>query len=351
MPARGNCYCVQQPFSCPVPNAIALNGTSAFVDFREFLQYIFRKGHHHGVNYQELKVKFILRPICQLIVLLVFSLAVSALADGPLVQQSDSGCIDWSAGTIRAKGIGTPDASGNNASPVAASATLENARQMARGKLLKTAMAIRLDAGSRIADHARGNPDFLEGLRSLARNAAVTRQEYLSDGTLEIELTMSLTGGFAQFVLPEEIRQVEPVTTMNTKRNETKAPSEENENTGPIPHTGLIVVAIGIDAHPALVPVIVDEAGEVVYGPAFASREFAVSRGMSGFAASLDAARENPRVGGRPLVVNAIRTRSTGNTDLVIPTTDAARLRSSAVHLNFLKACRVCIVLDRVENQ
>jgi len=298
-----------------------------------------------------LKVKFILRPFYQLFVLIVFSLAASALADGSLVQQSDSGCIDWSAGTVRAKGIGTPAQTGDNASPAAASAILEDARQMARARLLETAMAIRIDAGSRVADRVQGNPDFLEGLRTLVGNAAVTQQEYLSDGTLEIELTMNLTGGFGQFVLPEEIRQVEPVTTMNAAQKETQSPSEEKEGTESPPYTGLIVDAVGIGALPALVPVIVDESDEVVYGPAFASREFAVSRSMSGFAATLDSASKDPRVGDRPLVVKAIRTRSTGKTDLVIPTTDAARLRSSAVHLNFLKACRVCIVLDGVKKQ
>lgn len=296
-----------------------------------------------------MKVKFILRPFYQLFVLIVFSLAASALADGPLVQQSGGGCIDWSAETVRAKGIGTPAQTVDNASPAAAAAILNNARQMAREKLLDTVMTIRIDAGSRVADRVRGNPDFLEGLCTLAGNAAVTRQEYLSDGTLEIELTMSLTGGFGQFVLPEEIRQVEPVTTVNAAQKETKPPSKEKEGNDSVPYTGLIVDAVGIGALPALVPVIVDEAGEVVFGPAFVSREFAVSRGMSGFAATLDDARKDPRVGERPLIVKAIRTRSTGKTDLVIPTTDAARLRSSAIHLNFLKACRVCIVLDRVE--
>jgi len=294
-----------------------------------------------------LKVNFILRPFYQLFVLIAFSLAASALANGSLVQQSGSGSIDWSKETVRAKGIGTPAQDGKNDTPAAASAILNNARKMAQANLLETAMAIRIDAGSRIADRVQGNPDFLEGLRTLVGNAAVTRQEYLSDGTLEIELTMNLTGGFGQFVLPEEIRQVEPVTTVNAARKETK----EKENTGNAPYTGLIVDAAGIGALPALVPVIVDESGEVVYGPAFASREFAVSRGVSGFAATLDDARKDPRVGNHPLVVKAIRTRSTGKTDLVIPASEGARLRSSAIHLNFLKACRVCIVLDNVEQQ
>jgi hypothetical protein len=189
--------------------------------------------------------------------------------------------------------------------------------------------------------------DFRDGLSTLARNASLSHQEYLSDGTVEIELTMNLTGGFSQFVLPEEIRQVDSVVTMTAAKPDADKPSSMPVNgSDGSPHTGLILDATGIGAKPSLVPVVVDESGDVVYGPAFVSREFAVSRGMSGFATTLAAARRDKRVGDRPLVVKAIRTRSTGATDLVVSSADGARLRSSVVHLNFLKACRVSIVMD-----
>jgi len=187
---------------------------------------------------------------------------------------------------------------------------------------------------------------FREGLNTLALNASLTRQGYLSDGTVEIELTMHLTGGFSQFVLPEEIRQVDSVVTMTiAEPDATQQPTGADATDGG-PHTGLILDATGIGAQPSLVPVVVDESGDVVYGPAFVSREFAVSRGMSGFAATLEAARGDKRVGPRPMVIKAIRTRSVSGTDLVVSSTDAARVRSSVVHLNFLKACRVSIVMD-----
>ena len=92
------------------------------------------------------------------------------------------------------------------------------------------------------------------------------------------------------------------------------------------PYTGLILDATGIDAQPALVPVVVDELGDVVYGPAFVSREFAVSRGMCAFSASLESARDDRRVGPHPLVIKALRTASSGATDLVISTADAGTI-------------------------
>jgi len=252
---------------------------------------------------------------------------------------------------VRARGVGVPAATASSQATDAAAGILDSARRSAQVKLLETVKTIRIDAETRVADRVAKEDAFREGLNALVSNAAITRQEYLSDGTLEIELSMNLTGGFGQFVLPEEIRQVEPVTTMTVIQADEKSPPGKKGQADAPPYTGVIIDATGIGARPSLVPVVVDESGEVVYGSAYVSREFAVSRGMSGFSATLDAARNDPRVGSHPMIVKAVRPRPGGYTDLVISTADAARLRSSAVHLNFLKACRVSIVIDPVENR
>ena len=282
-----------------------------------------------------------------LTLLLVLSRTAPGMAaNGMLIQQLDSGCVNWSIGIVRVNGIAAPVDSDDSELPGQLSGRLDAARRMAESNLLQTVNAIRINAVSRVADRAARNPDFQEGLVALARNAPITRQEYLSDGTVEIELTMKLTGGFGQFVLPEEIRQVDSVVTMSSAMPDANQPPARTDGAEGGPYTGLIIDATGIGAAPSLVPVVVDESEEVVYGPAFVSREFAVSSGMSGFATTLAAARSHKRVGDHPLVIKALRTRSTGKTDIVVSKTDAARLRSSVVHLNFLKACRVSIVMD-----
>lgn len=268
------------------------------------------------------------------------------MAGDSLIQVLETGHIDWSAGAVRVNGVGTHPAIEDGASPDSPSDIQDVALRVARSNLLETVGAIRINSVSRVADRMVKRMAFREGLIALARNAAITRQEYLSDGTVEIELTMNLTGGFAQFVLPEEIRQVDSVTPVNGAATAADRSLQSAGNMYSMAYTGLILDATGIGAEPSLVPVVVDESGEVVYGPAFVSREFAVSRGVSGFAATLQAAREDKRVGDRPMVIKVIRTRSTGKTDLVISSADGARVRSSVVHLNFLKACRVSIVMD-----
>lgn len=327
----------------PHDNTVSDAEASVPVDFYTRLPYITHVGHQYRVNYQELKAKLITLRLLALAALIVLPSNVSAEGQGNLVQCLDTGRIDWSTATVRARGIAVPPAVDGGHPPEPPSDMIEAARRAAQSDLLRTVEAIRINDVFRVADQAAGDAAFREGLITLVRNASITHQDYLSNGTVEIELTMSLTGGFAQFVLPEEIRQVDSVVAMSSDEPEVKRPESEGADG---PHTGLILDATGIDAMPSLVPAVVDESGQVVYGPAFVSREFAVSRGMCGFATTLADARSDSRVGARPLIVKAIRTRSTERTELVVASTDAARVRSSVVHLNFLKACRVNIVMD-----
>jgi hypothetical protein len=324
-----------------------MHSSGRLVDLSEILQYILHVGQYHRDKYQELKAKITVLHIVFLALLLGWPpLSAVATAAG-LIEVFNSGRIDWCTGTVRAFGIGAPAASEEGKSADSPAGSQDTALRLAHANLLKTLGAIRIDASSRVADRMSQSASFRHGLSTLARTAAVTHREYLSDGTVKIDLTMNLTGGFDQFVLPEEIRQVETVTTVTVTSAANKvAPSDVSAENSP--YTGLIIDASEIDARPCLVPVVVDESGEVVYGPAFVSREFAVTRGMSGYATTLPAAcnDKQKRVGSRPMVVKAIRTRSTGKTDLVISNADAARLRSSAVHLDFMKACRVIIVVN-----
>ena len=116
---------------------------------------------------------------------------------------------------------------------------------------------------------------------------------------------------------------------------------------GPLPEvfSGLVVDARGIGVKPAMAPMILDENGQVVYGPAFVSREYAVQNGMSGYVTDIEAAESDTRVGYYPLTVKGLKTEGPGQCDIVISNSDAAKLRKSSENLMFLKECRVVIVL------
>jgi len=111
-------------------------------------------------------------------------------------------------------------------------------------------------------------------------------------------------------------------------------------------HTGLVVDARGIQARPAMSPKVIDESGQEVYGTMHVDREYAVQQGMSGYSRDVKTAQSNPRVTDNPLVVKGLRTDGPGKSNIIISNGDAEQIRASYGSGDYLKQCRVMIVLD-----
>ena len=167
----------------------------------------------------------------------------------------------------------------------------------------------------------------------------------MTDGTVAVSLTFSLYGGFAQLILPKEIKQIQPITQVIPNEN-AKSPSQSLHSTGS-DYTGLVVDARAIRLQPVIAPKIIDEKGQEVYGATVISREFAVQHGISQYVYHIESADTAVRIGPRPLIVKGLRTVAPGNCDIVISNTDVEKLRRSSKHLSFLKQCRVAIVVSK----
>ncbi len=110
--------------------------------------------------------------------------------------------------------------------------------------------------------------------------------------------------------------------------------------------TGLIIDANDLTLfNPPASPKIIDEEGREVYGSAYVDREWFIKQGIVGYAKSLEEARANPRVGGNPLVVKAIRVTGANSGNLVLSNRDARKIRELSKHLNFLDHAKVIIVV------
>lgn len=265
------------------------------------------------------------------------------------VEIVHTGSIDWTEGVIAASGKVAPSAK-EDRGPGRHQEMLDAAIVMARANLGAAAESIRIYADKTVGNLAEENVAVLEKIKNMVDETPVSGQEYLSDGTVEVTIRMSLYGGFAQLVLPPEIKQVEPIKPVGARPGsplrQADAPRDRSEAAHPDVFTGLVVDARGLGAIPAMYPMILDETGQEVYGSAFVSREFAVQRGMSGYAVDLDAARTAERVKENPLVVKGLRAVAAGGVNIVISNADAAKIRGSSEHLSFLKQCRVVIVID-----
>ncbi|MDY6825349.1 MAG: LPP20 family lipoprotein [Thermodesulfobacteriota bacterium] len=272
-----------------------------------------------------------------------------------VVNNMANGSVNWSEGVIQAKGIGAPPEE-LYGKPQARPMALRAAQLDAYRNLLEITKGVRVNSTTLVRNYVTENDVIMTKVEGLVKGAQIVDREYMSDGTVEVTVQMNLHGGFAQVVLPSNIKDVEPVTPVEEpgdKMPDTPEepwtpgePEADKPETRDAVYTGLVVDARGLNAKPAMAPKILDESEREVYGSAFVSREFAIQQGMTGYSKQLEAAKTNERVTDNPIVVKALDTQGPGKCDIVISNADAAKLRSASENLSFLKKCKVMIVVD-----
>ncbi|MFZ5562417.1 MAG: LPP20 family lipoprotein [Thermodesulfobacteriota bacterium] len=262
-----------------------------------------------------------------------------------LVDTMPNGSVNWSAGVIQAKGIGAPPEN-LYGKPQARPMALRAAQLDAYRNLLEITQGVRVNSTTLVKNFVTENDIIMTKVDGLVKGAQVVNTEYMSDGTVEVTVQMSLNGELAQAVLPPDFGTMPtPPVAPGMTMPAAPAPAAPAPATSPV-YTGLVVDAKGLGAKPAMAPKIVDQEGKEVYGSAYVSREYAISQGMSGYSKQLESARANERVTDNPLVVKGLKTDGPGQCDIVISNADAAMLKKTSESLSFLEKCRVMIVVD-----
>ena len=255
-------------------------------------------------------------------------------AQGEVVQQFDQGSINWSTGKVVAVGIGAPPSKPANMAQARAMAR-RAAITVARRNLLEISQGVQVDSMTLVKDFTVKSDIIRTSVQGVVRNAQVIDTAYMSDGSVEVTMVMSLGGEFANVILPPP-----------PMGRDFPLPPPGTEMPASQVYTGMVIDARGLGARPAMAPKIVDESGKEIYGSAMVNREFAVQQGMVGYAKDLSAAQGNNRVTDRPVTIKALRTSGAAKCDVVISDSDAAKLTSAAENLSFLQKCRVMVVLD-----
>ncbi|CAB1055553.1 hypothetical protein D1BOALGB6SA_286 [Olavius sp. associated proteobacterium Delta 1] len=263
-----------------------------------------------------------------------------------LIEFRDNSTIDWTRGVVAARGIGDPTTySYYKKSQEQRQKTIADAMNKARHNLLETIVGIRINTENRVIDIVENYPSIMNQLREMTYQAPEVEnlRRYLFDGTVEVWSQMKLNGGFTQLILPPEIRQIESIKQVRPGKNSTQPQTSARSSQI---YTGMVVDARGIQAIPVVAPRILDENLEEVFGPTYASREFAVQKGVARYATNIWQAKFDLRVSDNPIVVKALKTIWPRRCDFIISNSDADKLRSASEHLLFLRECRVIIVLD-----
>lgn len=240
------------------------------------------------------------------------------------------GKIDWSEQTLYAGGIGKIDDAAPDVS-VARGNCISEAKSNARKNLAETVYAMNLNGETDIGNLLKTSTSINEKvLKSLDASRQMGIPIFITNGTCEIIIGTKFTGGLSDTILPNNKYFGGASVPNGAKRN----------------YTGLIIDARDIDVTAALLPKIVDEIGNTVYGASYISREKAVESGAVIYMDSMElAGKKKDRIGENPLVIRASRVSGGKKTDIVISNGDAARLRETNMDFGFLRDARVIVVI------
>jgi len=292
--------------------------------------------------------------ICLLSVAFVFRADLGFSQYSDVVEQvGTNGKVNWTSGVVEATGIGAPPEKFFG-KPQARPMALRAAQLDAYRNLLEIIKGVRVDATTEIRDYTTASDTIRAQVEGMVKGAQILKRDYMSDGTVEVTVRMSLNGDFAQAILPiPKVLKSEtfdhptgPISSVpGASHSGNVFPASEKPVADGV-FTGMIIDARGIQARPAMSPKIVDENGNEVYGSMMVDREYAVQQGMSGYARDLASAQTNPRVTNNPLTVKGLKADGPGKANIVISKGDAEKIKAAGENLTFLKKARVMIVLD-----
>ena len=233
------------------------------------------------------------------------------------------GITNWGEGEriISATGIGVVSDNPINAARERANA-MRAAKIVALRDLLEQVKGVQINSTTTIQNFETVDDTIIARVSGVVQGAyEVGSPRYMSDGSIERTFAISLDGQLADAVLTE---------TYNT-----------TVHPGGGDNTGLIIDASGLGAMPAMSPKIVNQSGDVLYGPMNVSRDYAVSVGIVGYARSVDEARGGDRVGTNPMVIRAVSVTGAAKCDLIVSNPDGSKIP----YVSGISDCRVTIVL------
>lgn len=287
---------------------------------------------------------------------IVFFTATGVLSESkyPVKVKSKSGVINWTTRTATASGSAFPVENAPLPQADKQNRLFEKAKQTALDNLYKTIVSIHLDSDTPLLHVVEKKKEHTAQLYSMINSSPITRKEYMSDGSVELSVQLSLDGGFAQLLLPEGIKQIQPVKTFSSDQSKNPylfksiKPDLKKETQFSKPYTGLVIDARGLDITPVMAPRLINEDGIEAYGPAYISREYAVQYGTMEYISSIKEIENNPRSGSNPIIVKGLKTSGAVHSNIIISNADASKILSVSDNLVFLSQCRVVVVIDHI---
>jgi hypothetical protein len=236
---------------------------------------------------------------------LVTATASAASAQAVSQDTPGHGKINWTDRTITVTGSGAPDLNAANVA-VAREGAERAAKLDAMRNILEAVKGVKISANATGAN-AMAAPEIIAKVHGAISGFKVLDIKYYSDGGVDMIVQVPL----------------DKITDALVSDAGTKVSAGTGAAAGT---TGIIINAKGLAVAPALAPKLTDEKGTVVYSSGSVAKDAMTGGGVCGYLNNLEAAKKDPRVGAKPLVLKALRIPEKGSADLVLADADAAKL-------------------------
>lgn len=289
-----------------------------------------------------------------------------------VMQNVGNGSIDWTHQMIKVTGSGAPPATGSAAQKrlmAKRAAQADAYRQLA-----EIVNGVQVDSETVVKDFVTESDTVRLRVSALIKATPAGPERYLSDGSVEIDLAMSLNGqqGLSSAIELEQNlkKQQERFNQQGfwpgaqTDQQPSLIPGQQyalapwnlaaKPKTKPTPkpvikptpkpasgYTGLIIDASGLNVQPAMSPMVLTESEQVYIGNFELDIDRVIAEGILVYHRNLKDIR---RAGSNPLVVRATGT-SEGRVDLMISAEDAARIQAEDAKNPFLSKLNVAVVM------
>ena len=320
--------------------------------------------------------------------ILPLTLTVSP-AQANLVQKAGNGKggVDWTAGVITVTGSGAaPDRGG-----AAQRRLMANRAAVADGyrQLAEIVNGVHVDSETVVKDMVTESDVIRTKVSALIKGARPGTPRYLSDGAVEVDVTMSLygqaglsavttpvtalcgddsetdsalpqgIGGLLQLVvasyLPQGLSEVMHLAAAKPPAKKSLSRKQPPKKTvvPPAPvashFTGVIINCQGLGAQPAMSPTIMDTSGGEIYlgrrdmPESFA--DFVINEGIVSYVNTMQEATANERAGKNPLVLKASNVSGGFKADAVLSNALAQQLVGAEADAKVMSNAKVVFVL------
>ena len=254
------------------------------------------------------------------------------------------GDLDWANEEVVAVGYGLAP---TNASPaqgriLARRSAIVNAQREA----LDFIKGASIDAET-VVENLFASDKVSSRVDGVIRNARIVDEGMQEDGVYFVKISVPLygaTGSVASAVLPSVRSNAAPAPFLAPSASVSQAVRASVQGT----YTGVIIDASGLGLKPTFSPVVYDTAGRAIYGATNIDPDLAISKGMVGYADSVEAAKGLARAGSNPLVVKAVQAKGGASANnlvnVVVSADDAERILIANEKSNLLADAAVIFI-------